>query len=810
MPRPVVMTERSLYALLGVLICVLLSTGRAAAAPQAAPPCPRCIAAAIVPAQTLLLPEELHGVTVLIRDAGVPVDALKAAASVVAARNGRPAIWVFESSGSTSDDRAYRMKLRLTQLRAEFGAGVLLALRAPADPDLAGYADVLVSRAGETTDAGMRTWQLVEADLKSALAATARGGAEQWVLPVPLDVLDARHVLHGLAQAAAPPADVFAEEVQVQGTRRLTADEIVARHQAFSRRQAALTRRTISAGTLALTFEAPGFPAPVTIGSETIIYSSPEGTELEQRAIRVNGIAFKSSSMPRLPLLEPERVASPPLAVTLTNVYRYRLVGEEPANGVRCYVVAFEPVQRGVTLFEGRAWIAMDDFGMVRVAARQTALRGPIVSSEQVDDFRRHAPGVWLLDTSDVRQIYEGAAHRTPIHRRLTIDSHEVDPPDFDARLQAAYASPSVMLRDTPEGYRYLRRRRADERDAAQSAGVPVDVAERSTRVRTLAAGVIVDPNISAPLPFAGLSYVDFDLLGTGAQLNAFFGGTYAQLAFSLPSLAGSRWQLAGRAFGIASSYNDRAFRGGREIYEENLRQRPAHASAWLLRPLSPRLTIRAGYEFDYTRLAAADETSPSFVVPADQVVHGARVALEGQRAGWAGSIWWNPAWRAGWQAWGRTADDYSPSHASFQRFGAAVSRTVAFRPGLSGRAEGAVMAGIDLDRFSRFSFGTFDNRLHGYPSALVRYDRGGVLRGSLSWSSSRFVRLDGFLDSALVRDRGFGRAYRNYTGIGAAVEGPMPFGMLGAVEWGYGFRGLDADGTQGTHVIRVSAYKIF
>jgi len=99
---------------------------------------------------------------------------------------------------------------------------------------------------------------------------------------------------------------------------------------------------------------------------------------------------------------------------------------------------------------------------------------------------------------------------------------------------------------------------------------------------------------------------------------------------------------------------------------------------------------------------------------------------------------------------------------------------------------------------------------LHGYPSALVRYDRGGVARGSLAWSVSRFARLDGFLDSAVVRDRGYGRAYRNYTGIGAAVEAPAPFGILAAVEWGYGFRGLNSDGTQGTHVIRVSAYKVF
>jgi hypothetical protein len=125
-------------------------------------------------------------------------------------------------------------------------------------------------------------------------------------------------------------------------------------------------------------------------------------------------------------------------------------------------------------------------------------------------------------------------------------------------------------------------------------------------------------------------------------------------------------------------------------------------------------------------------------------------------------------------------------------------------------RVEAAIMGGSDLDRFSRYAFGTFDNRLRGYPSALVRYDRGGVVRGAVAWSAARVVRLDGFLDVAFVRDRGFGRGVRNYTGVGFAAEAPAPFGLLAAVEWGYGFRGLNADGGRGTHVVRVSAYKMF
>ena len=119
-------------------------------------------------------------------------------------------------------------------------------------------------------------------------------------------------------------------------------------------------------------------------------------------------------------------------------------------------------------------------------------------------------------------------------------------------------------------------------------------------------------------------------------------------------------------------------------------------------------------------------------------------------------------------------------------------------------------MGGRDLDRFSRYAFGTFDNRLHGYPAALIRYDHGGVIRTAAAVSLFRVMRLDGFADSALVHDPGFGPGLRNYTGLGAALEAPAPFGMLIALEWGYGLQGVDTDGRRGTHVVRLAGYKIF
>ena len=730
--------------------------------------------------------------------------------------------------GQTDEVFAFSVKTSLTALRAAVSPTTTIGMAATAaawrsllSRDLASYVDFVVlgdSMPLEST--GMEVWRLASspATVKEALATTAVPGASHVIWSLPGDPATAASLSAELVRAIAAPAaneaqqsqagDRFAQQVQVVGSRSLTVEEVIARHQAIVARQSSLVQSVIASGTLTLSFEAPGFPAPITVSSGVALYSSDGVTEIEQRDLRINGVEFQGSAIPRLPIIEPERVASPPLTIALTDVYRYRLDGRDTIGSTLCYVVSFEPdaarVDKSATLFRGKAWIATDSFAMLKVSATQTALRGPIVVSEQVDDFREAHPGVWLLARSDVRQMYEGAAHRTPIHRVLAIDQHEVNVEDFSARRQQAYRTAPVMLRDTAEGYRYLKKGTASETGSPSIAG-------RADRVRTIAAGVIVDPNISTPLPFAGFSYVDFNLLGTGSQMNAFFGGTYGQLAFSVPSIARTRWQLGGQAFAIASSYNDRSFEHGREQYSQNIRQRPAHLALWALRPLTSRVSFRIGYELDYTHLAASDLTGADFVVPADQVVHGARFSLEMQRAGWNTSVWWNPARRSGWRVWGPAeSGNYDPSQGQFQRYGISLARAHVINPRAVAHVEAAWMGGNDLDRFSRYSFGTFDNRLRGYPSALIRYDRGAVVRTAVAYGISRLIRVDGFFDSAAAHDPGFGSGLRNYTGVGGALEVPTFFGTLVAVEWGYGFRGVNSSGTLGTQVLRVSGYKVF
>jgi hypothetical protein len=230
-----------------------------------------------------------------------------------------------------------------------------------------------------------------------------------------------------------------------------------------------------------------------------------------------------------------------------------------------------------------------------------------------------------------------------------------------------------------------------------------------------------------------------------------------------------------------------------------------------LSRPLAARWRLRAGYELDYTHLRRSDLTAPDFRAPADVVAHGLRMALEAERGPWTASAWWRPARRARWNAWGFDADDDAAAAAlGYQRYGATLARAVVNRPRASGRIELSAMAGRDLDRFSLYAFDAFDNRLAGYPTASVRYDRGLVARSAWVWQARAGLRLQGWADAARVRDAGESFAARTLVGVGAGGDVALPWRTLLAAEWGYGVQGRDRDGHTGTHTLRITAYRIF
>jgi hypothetical protein len=50
----------------------------------------------------------------------------------------------------------------------------------------------------------------------------------------------------------------------------------------------------------------------------------------------------------------------------------------------------------------------------------------------------------------------------------------------------------------------------------------------------------------------------------------------------------------------------------------------------------------------------------------------------------------------------------------------------------------------------------------------------------------------------------------QSYPGLGGAVEIPLPRRVLLALEYGYGFQARNTDGSRGTHVVKITGFKIF
>ena len=91
----------------------------------------------------------------------------------------------------------------------------------------------------------------------------------------------------------------------------------------------------------------------------------------------------------------------------------------------------------------------------------------------------------------------------------------------------------------------------------------------------------------------------------------------------------------------------------------------------------------------------------------------------------------------------------------------------------------GSWFGGHDLDRFTQYQFGMFDDtRIHGVPASGVRYGELAMVRGSYSLNIFEQYRIDLFLDRGWGRDTPGHGVWDPITGFGIAGQ------RQGAVEY--------------------------
>ena len=542
--------------------------------------------------------------------------------------------------------------------------------------------------------------------------------------------------------------------------------EIISRHQQAQAAQDSLLSSYIAHADMEQHFRSTAIDSGFDVMTENRFFIEGKNAEWEELSFRLNGTKW-GPKRPAFPLLQAEKVLSLPLDLRLNTDYRYHFVGVETVDGRPCFALRFDPVEEDRTLYRGTVWIDRETYLKVKAQTIQTRLSSPVVSSEEIQYFSSVGTiadrTIHLLTRLVGRQIMLIAGRNLLVERGIRFDAFQLNAPDFAAQREAARAGGHVMYRDTDEGLRYL----------VMQDGVRVVQTATTTATAGLM-GITYDPSYDYPLPLIGINYLNFNFRGKDNQLAVVFGGVLALVNLQRPKLIGPHVDGSLDLFAIAVKGNDRTYDGSGELKAQRLTTRPFSTGVNLGWQMAEFQKLVASYQFRFDAFSVDAETSSAFRPPVSTITNGAGLSWEWKQGGYSFLAGGTSYRRARWEPWGDPGD-YRPADQSYLKYSASLSKDYYF--GFQKvHLNAAYYGGRDLDRFSAYAFGLFDdNRVHGVPSAGVRFGELGMARGSYSFNLFDQYRFDVFLDRAFGRDPRLTTNWQALTGIGIGgnIRGP-------------------------------------
>jgi hypothetical protein len=560
--------------------------------------------------------------------------------------------------------------------------------------------------------------------------------------------------------------------------------EVIARHQQVQAAQDARLQTYVADARMDQHFRPSATDPGFDVVTENRFYFERSGTEWEELSFTLNGSKW-GADRPPFPLLQPEKVLSLPLDLQLSKDYTYKLEGVDEVEGRQAYAVRFEPLDAARSLYRGTVWIDAETYVKLKVQTVQTQLPPPVVSSEEVQSFSpvEVADGapLWLFTRLVGKQIMLVAGRNLLVEREVRFSNFKVNDPAFADLRAASRGSKNVMYKDTEKGLRYYVKK-GEERIVQENP---------TTTAKALAVGVTIDPSYDYPLPLLGVNYLDFEFLGKNNQLALLFGGILALVNVQHPKLIGDKIDGSVDLFAIAVPVNDQVYGVDGEIEDQRFRNHPFSTGLNLGWQFTEFQKLTAGYQFRFDAYSADDLTDPRLAEPADTITNGVGLSYEYKRKGYALGASAFTHRRATWREWGAPGD-FRPDHQSYEKFSASLTKDFFF--GLHKiHLNAAYYGGRNLDRFSSYQFGFFDeNRIHGVPSAGVRFPELAMLRGGYSFNLFDLYRVDVFLEQAWGKDAehvgATDRSWRPVTGIGLGLNLRGPFGTLLRTDLGKSF----------------------
>lgn len=489
-----------------------------------------------------------------------------------------------------------------------------------------------------------------------------------------------------------------------------------------------------------------------------------EWPELLQKEVRFNGVTAKLGGEVQLPLIESRQSMSLPVALGMTERYRYRDGG---AAGPGRRLLRFEPVDADPLLYSGDLEVE-EASGRILVEHRErTNLPGTVKSEREILTYGEAAPGLWRPVAVQTFERWVSAGGVVQVQRRFTYRDVQVNGAGFETARTAARTSGSTMLKVTPEGARYFTKQGDGTRkieEKAKSSG------------RALAAVVLVDPGLTPPVaPLGGFLYFDYNAFGKGVQLNALTAILFNTASLAIPRGLGS-FDVSADATTLLIKSTERPVMNGRLSDQDGVGRRFGKVGLELGHDLGLgfRLEGRGDFQFDDFGQGDIKYRTPGYQLPPSGLT----------RIGTLQGSWLFRGFQVrAYHGWGKrpegtyglvSAPQEVPEGGDFRRWGGSLGLDREVVPGYWFHGEAGWASGRAFDRFQALDVGGMGGavRIAGIRANAITADRLAYGKTSIAIPTGPNLRLSLSLEYARARSLDDQKTY-GMSGVG--ITGDLP-----------------------------------
>jgi hypothetical protein len=585
--------------------------------------------------------------------------------------------------------------------------------------------------------------------------------------------------------------------VEVKGGVELRVEEIIARWQQNREAQKQKLENYLASSFMSLHFEATNLGPGFDVSMQLEQFVSRDGRmELAQKEFYINGVKFGKNHEFPLPQIEPEKVMTQPLELKLNERYDYKLLGTEQVKGAMCYVVGVEPRVRDEALYSGKIWIDGTTFREVKQSLSQRGINSNVLVNVETQNFElvRDDKGNQfnLLQSISAQQLLNAAGRDFVLQRTVQFSDYVINTSNFSGALAAEHSSDDPMYRDTDQGLRSLQKKNGER--------VLVDKSVK--RIKALVAGMMYGGTFNFPIPFLGISQVDFDFHHTGAQLSTFFAG---------PILVTDLSKQFRPKFRVALDLSLNGLPGENRIYGTNTELLQGEVWTWEqtagLRAswqATTHLSVTASTYFAYDNFLRTSQADEQYEMPRNGLNVLPGLEIKYNRNGYVFDAQGTRGERIDWRPFGcaslapppagcgslssNPSPNPPPQNAlliqrpqnAFTLYNADLNKDYYIGKFTKGGWDLSYWGGDQLDRFSRY-FPSFlaSPRLHGIPPGTDSFDAIAMANVHYGFNVMDFMKVDGMYAYARARNLDESLQFRKFDGLEVNFNTPGPMGTL-------------------------------